>query len=374
MSHLVARPNLLGGLALAAVVAVLPLVLGDFRLSIMVFIAIFALATMGLCLLMGYAGQVSLGHAAFFGLGAYASALLSTRLGWNPWLAMLLAALGTAAVAYLIGIPILRLRGHYLAMATLGLGIIVHIGQVELVELTGGPSGFPGIPYLSVGDFAFDRDLKFYYLAWGALLAATAVALNVVNSRVGRALRAIHGSELAAATLGVDTARYKVQVFALSAAYASLAGSLYAHYVTFISPAPFGFGASIELLVMATVGGLASIWGAIFGAAAVTLLTELIRDLLPSLLGKTGGEQEIIVFGLILMLVMIFLPEGLTRGVLDLVRRRTAPRAVSPDRQAPADSAASDIARELVPRPEIAHAAEAGDKPPRYETELPHAR
>lgn len=316
------QSNLIGVACLSLLVLVLPLVFSGYRISIMVFIAIFGIATMGLCLLMGYAGQVSLGHAAFYGLGAYISGLLSTRLGWTPWVTIILAAIATAAVAYVIGIPILKLKGNYLAMATLGLGIIVYIGMLELVELTGGPSGFSGIPYLSIGGFVVDRDIKFYYLAWGVLLVATIVALNVVNSRVGRALRAIHGSELAAETLGVDTARYKVQVFALSAAYASVAGSLYAHYVTFISPAPFGFGFSIELLVMAAVGGLASIWGAIFGAAAVTALTESLRVIAPGVFRQTGGEQEIILFGIILIVVMVFMPEGLTRGVLELYRRR----------------------------------------------------
>ncbi|MBI4610183.1 MAG: branched-chain amino acid ABC transporter permease [Candidatus Rokubacteria bacterium] len=316
------RKDLLALGALALGVGCVPLIVeSQYQLSVGVFIAIHAVVTIGLCLLMGYAGQISLGHAAFYGLGAYTSGLLTTKFGVDPWLAMAAAIGLTGAIAYAFGGPILRLRGHYLAMATLAFGIIVYLAFVEFKDFTGGPSGLPGIPRLAIGGFAFDNDAKFFYLAWAAVVAALLVSLNLVNSRVGRAFRAIHGSEVAAETLGVDTARLKLKVFTLSAVYAALAGSLYAHYLTFVSPAPFGFIASVEFVVMAAVGGLASIWGAPFGAAAVTLLTEAIRDLMPRVFAYASGEHEVIAYGLLLILIMIFMPEGLTAGTLRLVRR-----------------------------------------------------
>jgi branched-chain amino acid transport system permease protein len=233
----------------------------------------------------------------------------------------------SGAVAYALGVPILRLRGHFLAMATLGLGIIIYIAFVEFAEITGGPSGLSAIPYLELPGIVFDKDAEFYYLVWVVAVAVLVVSWNIVHSRVGRALRAIHTSEVAADTLGIDTARYKAQVFSLSAVYAALAGSLYAHYLTVLNPAPFSFRFSLELLVMVVVGGMASIWGAIFGAASITVLTEVLRELLPRLLHNASGEYEIVVFGLMLIVIMIFMPEGLTRGLLTLRQRRRAARS-----------------------------------------------
>jgi branched-chain amino acid transport system permease protein len=261
---------------------------------------------------MGYAGQISLGHAAFFGLGAYTSGILTATYQVPAWPAMGVAVLVTVAVALLIGIPTLKLTGYYLAMATLGFGVIVNICFRELSGLTGGPSGLVGIPPLSLGGVVLDEPLYVYYLTWGVTLSALAVSLNIVDSRVGRALRAIHDSEIAARASGVDTARLKVWVFAVSAVYASLAGSLYAHFVTFISPSSFGFMFSVKLVTMVVVGGMASVWGAVFGAAALTALPEVLA---------VFHDYEILIFGFILMVVMIFLPQGLTRGVLDVVER-----------------------------------------------------
>jgi branched-chain amino acid transport system permease protein len=318
----VSRHDRLGLLAVAVVVALVPLALtSQYHLSVGVFIGLHAIVTVGLCVLAGYAGQISLGQAAFYGIGAYGSGVLTTRLGLDPWLAMGAAMALTALVAYAFGIPILKLHGHYLAMATLAFGIIVYLVFVELKDLTGGPSGLAGIPRLAVGDFVFDSDREFFYLTWGAVLGVVVLSLNLVDSRVGRALRAIHGSEVAAETLGVEAARFKVQVFTLGAVYASLAGSLYAHYVTFVSPPTFGFIASVEFVVMAAVGGLASVWGAPLGALAVTLLAETIRDIMPRLLAHASGEHEVIAYGVLLIVIMIFMPRGLTAGGLRMLRR-----------------------------------------------------
>jgi len=298
------------GVVLAAVPLLLP---GRYYLNVLIFIGIHTLLAVGLNLLMGYAGQISLGHAAFFGLGAYTSGILSATYQVSPWLAMLAAVAVTVTVALLVGIPTLKLTGYYLAMATLGFGIIVHICFKEFTWLTGGPSGLVGIPSLRLGGLVLDDPWSYYYLVWAVVLGAISLSLNIVDSRVGRALRAIHDSETAAAASGVATAQLKIWVFVLSAVYASVAGSLYAHFVTFISPSSFDFMFSIKLVTMVVIGGMASIWGAILGAATLTVLPEVLA---------VFHDYDIIIFGTILMVVMIFMPQGLTRGVLDLVGRR----------------------------------------------------
>jgi len=269
--------------------------------TIMVLIGINTMVTVGLCLLLGYTGQVSLGHAAFYGIGAYFSAVLSKTYHLNPWLAMLIAAIATGAFAYVIGYPIFRLKGNYLAVATLALGVIVYILFGKLAP--GGPDGIAGIPNLSIGGFAFDTWFKRYFLVWGFCLVILLISQNIVNSRSGRALRAIHGSEAAAESIGINVDRFKVKIFVLSCVYASLAGSLLAHSMAHISPSSFDPMVSVIVVVMAVMGGLASIWGAVFGAGIVVMLKHEL------LLGF--GELEIIIYGLILMLVMIFMPEGL---------------------------------------------------------------
>jgi len=311
-----------GFAALTLLVALLPLVFRTpYALSTLILIGIYSIVTTGLCLLMGYAGQVSLGQAAFFGLGAYASAVLTTRLSWSPWIAMVAAAAGTGLLAYVIGIPIFRLRGHYLAMATLGFGAIVRITMNEWRAVTGGPTGLPGIPRLSIGGLALNSDLAYYYLVWPVGLVALALARNMVDSRVGRALRAIHGSEAAAESLGIDVAQLKLQALVTSAVYASVAGSLYAHYMIFVSPGAFDVDASVQLVLMAAVGGIASIWGAPLGAAVVTLLTLALREIVPLITQHGSGEHQIIAYGILLVVIMIFVPEGLTPALARATQR-----------------------------------------------------
>jgi branched-chain amino acid transport system permease protein len=306
-----------GYLVAAALIVLLLLIPFDWFLAryttLMIFIGINTMVTVGLCLLMGYTGQVSLGQAAFFGMGAYFSAILSKSYDVNPWLAMLIGATATGAFAYVIGYPIFRLRGNYLAMATLGLGIIMYILFRQLSQYTGGPDGMAGIPYLCIGGFDFDTKFRRYFLVWFFCLAILLVSQNIVRSRAGRALRAIHGSEAAADSLGINVAQFKVKIFVLSAVYASLAGSLFVHHLRFVSPQPFDFIASVMIVVMAVIGGLASIWGAIFGAATVRILSdELLLQF---------GSWDVIIYGLILMLVMIFMPQGLFVGLKEAYER-----------------------------------------------------
>jgi len=266
-----------------------------------------------LCLLMGYTRQVYVGQAFFYGLGAYYSTVLSKTYRVNTLLAMLIAAIATGAFAYVIGYPILRLRGNYLAMATLGLGLIMWILFGQLSQFTGGPDGMAGIPYLSIGGFVFDTSFKRYFLVWFFCLAILFISQNIVRSRSGRALRAIHGSEAAAESIGINVARFKVKIFVLSAVYASLAGSLFVHHLRFVSPQSFDFLASVKFVVMAVIGGLASIWGAIFGAGTTRMLSDEL------LLGF--GEWDVVVYGAILVIVMIFMPEGLFVKLKELIGR-----------------------------------------------------
>lgn len=314
-------PNLIAFSALTIILALLPLALGNnYQISVLNFIGLNTILTVGLALLMGYAGQVSLGHAVFYGLGGYGAGILAQRTGLPPFATIVGAAIITGLIALLLGIPLLRLRGHYLAVATLGLNVIFLLIATNETDLTGGPNGLSMPTDLTLGNFTFDTDLEFYILIWLVTLAILALSLNIVNSRIGRALRAIHSSEIAAETLGVNTARLKVQVLVLSAVYASIAGSLYAYWIGIVSPSDFSINFSIELVVMVAIGGLASVWGAIFGAAVVTLLTEFLRNLLPQFLSGASGEHQIIAFGVILVVIMVLMPEGVTTGGLKRMR------------------------------------------------------
>jgi branched-chain amino acid transport system permease protein len=295
------------------VIGVFPWLTGrnEYFISLLVFMGINGMITLGLSLLMGYAGQISLGHAAFFGLGAYSSGVLTVLYALPPIAGFFFGILLSAAVAYHVGKPTLRLKGHYMAVATLGFGEILFIIFNEMSFLTGGPSGLSGIPALAVGGLPLEAT-AYLYLVWGMVLLLLLFSLNVINSRVGRALRAVHGSELAAGAMGVDASRYKVQVFMLSAVYASMGGSLYAHFINFISPSSFSLMFSILLLMMVVVGGTETIWGALLGAAVLTLLPEYLRGL---------EDFEVLAYGAILMGVLLFMPKGILEGIQRLWAR-----------------------------------------------------
>ena len=291
-----------GLLVLAAVLALLPLALPNgYYFDVAIRIAINACVAIGLNLLVGYTGQISLGHAGFFGIGAYGSAILCSRFGWPPFVALLASAAATGGLAFLIARPVLKLQGHYLAMATLGLGFIVSIVIVSEAGWTGGPDGMP-VDSLKVFGRDVSGDHAWYAVTAGLLFAITWMALNLIDSPAGRALRAIHGSEVAAKVLGVDVTAFKVRVFVLSAILASFMGSLNAHYVGFVTPGVAGYFHSIELVTMVVVGGMASVFGSIVGAAILTMLPQLL---------STFEGMETVVFGIILMVTMIALPRGL---------------------------------------------------------------
>lgn len=291
------------GLAvLIVVLGVLPLVLpNSFYYDVVTRIAINAIVVIGLNLLMGYTGQISLGHAGFFGIGAYASGILTTHFNWPPLAAMLAGAFAAGALAFIVARPILKLKGHTLAMATLGLGIIISIVITNEAQYTGGPDGI-AVPALALFGWTVSGEKSWYALMAVLLVLVTWAALNLIDSPAGRALQAIHGSEVAARVAGVDSSRFKARIFVLSAVIASLGGSLSAHYVGFVTPGVAGFFHSIELVTMVVTGGMASVFGSIVGAALLTLLPQVL---------STFEGWETVIFGVILMATMIFMPKGL---------------------------------------------------------------
>jgi branched-chain amino acid transport system permease protein len=300
-------------LVLALMIAATPLFFPSsyyFRVGSLLFVN--GVAVLGIVILTGLAGQISLGHAGFAGIGGYASALAPVHLGLHPAFAAVLGAAVSALIAYVVGRPILRLKGYYLAVASLGFGILVSMVLSNEAWLTGGPDG------IDVADLGLRQALKalglnlsapefWYFFSGVCLLAGAWLALNLYASPTGRALRALNGSEIAASTVGIDVARLKLQAFVISAVYASVSGSLLALQNKFITPDVAGYMHSIELVTMAVLGGAGSVLGAIFGAGILTLLPQVLT---------VFADYEQVVLGLVMMLVMIFLREGLLPSLL----------------------------------------------------------
>lgn len=294
--------------------AVLWLVLGawpfvasnDYLVSLGSTFLINLLLIASLNLLVGNAGQIGLSHAAFFGIGAYTSGILSTTLGWSPWFSTLAALGAGACAAVLLGLPTLRLRGHSFAMATLGFNAIVSVLLVGCVGLTGGPNGLIGVPSYALGSHLLDTPAAFYPVAWLVTGIVMLGLLNLGRSRAGRALRALSASDVAAACSGVPVFRYKLIALMLASTLAALAGALYVHQNNFASPDTFSFSTSVLLLVMVTVGGAGRFFGPVFGALMVTALPELMHSF---------DDIETLVIGVAMIVVVGFLPGGLAASV-----------------------------------------------------------
>ena len=298
-------------LALVIGCFILPRVLDDYLISQMTFICVYAVAAVGLMLLTGYTGQVSMGHAAFFAIGSYVSAILTSK--GVPFLISLPAAgVFAGAVGIIIGRPILHLTGLYLAIATMGFAFIVGEILVRWESLTRGNMGFSVAPP-AIGPLVFDSETRFYYLAIVVLILSLLAARNILRTPSGRAMIAIRDSEVAAESLGINLAKFKTMAFAVSAFFTGLAGSLYAHKILFINPESYTIILSIELLAMVIIGGLGSLHGAVFGAAFFIFLPQSIvmtKDYMPVYLqNQTGLEGAL--FGLLIILVMLFEPMGL---------------------------------------------------------------
>ncbi len=313
--------RMLAPLVAAILVLAVPLVVSDrFLLKIFTFAGINALVVTGLALLFGYAGQVSLGHAAFVGVGAYTCAYCTKELGW-PWLAAfalagVLAALGGLVLA----LPSLRLKGHYLAMATLSFGLLMSLGFVEAEFITGGVDGFGGIPFPALGPFEVRTAPTLYWLVWITVGMALVIAYNITSLRPGRAMRALHGSALGAQACGVDIVGVKVRTFVLSALLAGLAGALYASVVGFVSPSVFTLTASIAFLAMTVLGGTGSLAGPLAAAALLTLVQYLDALIpgIPRTTAQTLQSYQEDIYGLAIVLVVVLAPGG----IASLWRRR----------------------------------------------------
>jgi len=300
---------------LAAVIALLPLVFPSayyFRVAALVWVS--ALAALGLNILMGQAGQVSLGHAGFFGIGAYGAAVGPAHLGVPPLPAALAAAVLSAVIAFAVGRPILRLKGHYLAIATLGLGVLIALVITTENRWTGGPDGMR-VARVELFGLRVAGSETWYWISGGLLLVGAWLAGNLQESPTGRAFRALHESEVAARVVGVDVARLKLRAFVIAAVYGSVAGSTMALMNGFVTPDQAGFLHSVELVTMVVVGGLGSVAGSIVGAAVLGTLPQVLT---------VFQEYEHLLLGLVIMLTMIFLRQGLVPGLLALARRRSA--------------------------------------------------
>jgi branched-chain amino acid transport system permease protein len=298
---------------------------GSFVLDLATRIGFTAVVVIGLNLLFGYAGQVSLGHAAFFGLGGYASAILTTHFGWSPVTAMAVGAVAVGVLAFAIARPILRLAGYHLAMATLSLAFIVTIVCTNEKRWTGGYDGMPVPPFTFFG-WTLEGEKPWYAVAAVCLLLVTWGATNLARSPAGRALQAIRGSEIAARLSGIEVARAKTRVFVLSAVMASAMGSLMAHQAGFITPSATGLARSVEFLMMVVLGGMASIYGSIVGAALVMLLPQVLHAF---------GAWETLIMGLILTGTLIFMRDGIVPTLrLRMPRFRGKPAGtVAPSRE-----------------------------------------
>jgi branched-chain amino acid transport system permease protein len=293
--------------------AVLPLFYQDsYLLHIFNIIGIYSIAVIGLSLLTGVTGLISLGHAAFFALGGYISAILSTKYGIHPLIALPISCMLSAVFAFLIGMPLIRLKGFYLALGTLGLGIIVYTLINGGGEITGGPNGIGGIPHFNLIFIEFDTYLKNYYLIWITLLLAVLFARKLIDSGTGRALKAIHSDEGTAKFYGISVNMFKINTFILSAVFASWAGVYYAYYSQFITPEVSSLGMSIDMIVMLFLGGVGTIYGPIIGVAVYKMLPEVTSFL---------HDYDVLLRGVILLIVLMFFPGGIYNGIKRLISR-----------------------------------------------------
>jgi len=302
----------LGWAAVLIIALSLPFFLGKYTIFLLSLLAVYALVSLGLNLLMGYTGQIAAGHAGFLALGAYFTAIVGTKVEWLPCLViLLLAGIFTGIIGFLLGIPILRLRGFYIAMATMAFGVVVSEIILQWSSLTNGDDGLE-VPLAGIAGFSFDSDYKLYYLIISVMIIMTLLAKNLVNSHIGRAFIALRESEIAAQTIGIDLAKYKTIAFALSAFYTGVAGGLFAYLITYISPDAFTLELSIDFIAMIVIGGMGSILGSIIGAVILTCIQQGLAGLL---------DLQILIFGLSLIVFMIFMPRGIS-GMIRTLRER----------------------------------------------------
>ncbi len=314
------RYLILGLLFLGVIVLpwVLPQSLKSYSLTVLTFAGIYVIILMGLDLILGYCGQIAMGHNGFFAIGAYTSAILSQRTSLPHLLITFLGMIFTGLVAYTIGVPTLRLRGFYLALATLAFGSVVYSMLVGYSALTGGYTGIRNILHFTLHGYSFDTDVNNFYLIWAVATALLLFTLNIARSKIGRTLKAIQEDEVTSGALMIHVDKVKIRVFVLSSAYASLAGSLYAHYVGFICPSDFTLVITVHLFLMLFIGGRGTVWGCVIGALFFKVLQEFTA---------AAEEYELALQGLIFMLVLILMPDGMMGWIHRIGEIRTLRRA-----------------------------------------------
>jgi branched-chain amino acid transport system permease protein len=284
----------------------------NYYIDIFTSIGIFFIMLMGLDLFIGYSGQLSLGHNGFFALGAYASAMLTVRMGVSPWLAMIIGIVSSLVVGLILAAPFIRLKGFYLALVTMAFGLIIHGLTLALPEITSGAAGISGVPKLHIGNISLNTDFKYCLFVWALVIPIFWLCLNIINSRIGRIFRAIRDDELAGQTVGVDTTKYKTMVFLLSAALASLSGSIYTHFYRSITPDGVSIFLMFELILMLFIGGRETLWGGLLGAALIKGLPEIFVEL---------RDYKTLAYGVVFILVIVFMPAGIAGWFVQLAKK-----------------------------------------------------
>ncbi len=314
------RRRVVAPAVLLAVAATAPLwVWNPYHLHTLIMAGIFAVLALSLNLLLGYTGQLSLGHAAFFGIGAYATALLSVKLDWSPWVGMLAATVLPGLAGWGIGRLALKLRGAYFVLLTISFAGVISLVSVNWMDLTNGPLGIPGVPALAVAlpglpELSFRGKGAFYYLVLGAVVAAYVLCRRLIASRVGRALVALRENEALAESVGIDGTFYLVLAAAISAAMAGAAGGLYAHYTRFVSPEVFLFTYTVTMVIMVVAGGKGTLAGPVLGAVIFTVLPEALRAL-------ASWQWQMLLYGLLLIAALFFMPRGIVPALADRLPR-----------------------------------------------------
>ncbi len=323
--------------AFLVVVAVAPVVLPEFSITLANYIGLYALVALGLVLLTGVGGLTSFGQAAFVGLGAYATAVLSTAtlpawlawIGASPWLGLLVGFALTLAVAAILGLLTLRLSGHYLPLGTIAWGISLAF-LFGTSETLGGYTGLSGVPPIAIFGWKLESGWEIYYLIWAFLLAGIFTSRNLLDSREGRAIRALKGGMVMAESMGVNTSASRMVAFVLAALMACASGWLYAHMQRFVNPTPFSLPVGIEYLFMAVIGGAGYVWGALLGAAVITVSKTWLQDILPQIVGQ-AGNFEVIVFGILMIIILQRAPDGLWPVIARRFPLRKARRVIAPE-------------------------------------------
>lgn len=314
---------------ITVIIGVLPLFLSSpYYMQVLINIGTWTIISLGLTVLLGFTGQISFAQVTFFGIGAYTAGITTATYGWPPIAGLLMAAIVSGFLAFLIGLPVLRFKEHFLALITIGFGVMVYVLMVQLSDLTGGPGGFSGIPSFSIAGFSFQGDMPNYYLIWFFALAFILIISNLLSSRIGRALESLRSSEIAAKSMGINAFTLKLKAFIFAGILAGIGGSLYAFQTSFIAPNTFNVMESLTFITIVVVGGLRSIWGALIGAIVMTALNEGMTQLLPLIIPNAGGEIQVIAYGIILVLVLLFIPNGIGPTLYSFIKNKLHSKAV----------------------------------------------